>query len=422
MDGQLPPEIDALLRKAVGEGLTAAERATLENWARDSGDPDIQGLVNDLVAKSPPVASDPASPHAGTRGSWTDVFSEGPGWGNPLEGFAQALEGPYAPDRNNRNAGIVDPNLPTWELGDVGQGLLTAGLSGPSSLEPTGQPSVSERVNQNQTGLPIIEAPQQIPGQTASGSLLGSVSTNQTDPYAGAVPADRGGQRDRNQEDWATQVDSLFADTTRPVDPSSAFAGVDLSNPEISNMLANSPGVAAQLLAESRNPGIDLPAGSRTAEGLAPSMAGAMQLASMGMLTKGRDIHTPGPGGSAETLQQAEDWLNQAQGNGVQIDPRSIYKRAFKRIRHTDINSIGTPEDVEAGLGGDLQTVINTTNGYMAAAAPFMTDQQKESLGVRLAQASRQYMLDVAKGTIDPNAMTYPQYLKSIKAQRWLGR
>lgn len=209
-------------------------------------------------------------------------------------------------------------------------------------------------------------------------------------------------------------------DQPNPFDGSdSAFAGLD---PGALATIADNPNIAARYLARKRG-------NEHGAPILSEAMRNALALSGMGLLGGGgpgtsssgkRDLSSR-PSSAAEQLGRAENWLGQMEAQGTFPDPRAAYKKMFRRVRNTDPNLLSTGE----GDAGDMENQINVTTGALldAAQAAGMDDDNLGWLAARLGQASQEYVMGVAEGSIDPVLMSYPNWLRSEKkAQRWLGR
>lgn len=205
-------------------------------------------------------------------------------------------------------------------------------------------------------------------------------------------------------------------DQPNPLPGESAFAGLD---PGSLGTIADNPDIAARYLARQRG-------NENGAPILSEAMRNALTLSGMGLLggNRGaggqRDLSSI-PSSAGERLGRAENWLNQMKADGTFPDPQGIYKKAFRRVRHTDPSLMSTGE----GEAGDVENQINVTTGALldAAQASGMDDQNLGWLQARLGQASQEYVMGVAEGSIDPVLTSYPAWLRSEKkAQRWLGR
>lgn len=198
----------------------------------------------------------------------------------------------------------------------------------------------------------------------------------------------------------------------------SAFAGLD---PGALSTIADNPDIAARYLARKRG-------NENGAPILSEAMRNALALSGMGLLGGARGMSRDGkrdlssiPGSSAERLRRAENWLGQMEADGTFADPQAAYKKMFRRVRNTDPSLLSTGE----GEPGDMENQINVTTGALldAAQAAGMDDDNLGWLQARLGQASQEYVMGVAEGSIDPVLMSYPNWLRTEKkAQRWLGR
>jgi hypothetical protein len=148
-------------------------------------------------------------------------------------------------------------------------------------------------------------------------------------------------------------------------------------------------------------------------------VAGALGLSRAGLLSHNRDLNTV-PLTGREQLQTAEDWLGQMEGNGVTINPRSVYQRALRRAKRTDPLTMDTGE----GQAGSIENQIAVTHGALSAAleGSGATAEAVQGLSNKLNRAAQDYVMALAKGELEDPSMSYPEYLRSIRAQKWLGR
>lgn len=250
----------------------------------------------------------------------------------------------------------------------------------------------------------------------------GTPTTGLFDPAASTwtdmAQTEGGGGRRRDRSGGTGRTPDYGLDMPNPMDDTSAFAGLD---PGALATVADNPDIAARYLARKRG-------NENGAPILSESMRNALSLSGMGLLGGARGMSSSGkrdlssiPGSSAEKLRRAENWLGQMEQNGTFADPQAIYKKMFRRVRNTDPNLMSTGE----GEAGDMENQINVTTGALldAAQASGMDEDNLGWLAARLGQASQEYVMGVAEGSIDPVLMSYPNWLRSEKkAQRWLGR
>ena len=121
-----------------------------------------------------------------------------------------------------------------------------------------------------------------------------------------------------------------------------------------------------------------------------------------------------GPGVESGTGRAAaiEEFVRAGSGVGSVIDEGALYGDTFRRVQKT------APEILMAGSEGgidDLATQIDTTNGALMAAVS--DPNASAALEARLAAAASSWLEEMATGQTE---LTYPQYLKSKRARRWI--
>lgn len=242
----------------------------------------------------------------------------------------------------------------------------------------------------------------------ASGGLLGRAEqVGVEDPTLAMFP-DRGGGRDRNNErgdrhDYKVERDAMMGQMA----PGSAFAGVD---PAMLELMASDPHLAARRISESRG------GSGAGANLLAPQLAAAMDLNQTGVLAGRRRLG--GYESAGDQLGAAEAFVN-SQGPGSYVDPQSLYRQTLRNVLHTNAEDMFTGE----GVAGDIPNQMATTAGaLMAAASASTTPAAQEALQAKLNAAQEEYLLGVADGSISPELMSYPEWLRTEKkARRWIG-
>ena len=93
------------------------------------------------------------------------------------------------------------------------------------------------------------------------------------------------------------------------------------------------------------------------------------------------------------------------------LDPYALYAEAYRRVQNTDTNVMTIGQDDP----GYPYNQIAITNSALLTANAYMADGLR--LRTLLNSAADDYVFALAKGEM---TMTYPEYLASIKAQRWI--
>lgn len=160
--------------------------------------------------------------------------------------------------------------------------------------------------------------------------------------------------------------------------------------------------------------------GDGTAAFLMPLIQSADAMSQSGILggaTRDSTIFG-GPTSDIGQLGQIEDVMDVMNQPGLQtIDTKETYRRSMERLGNTDFSQY-------AGDNGQPYTVddiIGISNSALMASAPFMSRTTQAAISARLQQAGVQYKLSLATGDIDPS-MSYPEYLRQIGADTWMGQ
>ena len=417
----IPLEILRLIDKGASGGLTGEEARSLASYAALNAtriDPEMASYIDTLVASAPPPST-----------GFADPLLE---YANPGNTPGLTIGGPSVADQINTprqsvtTAGMrgeMEANVPQTNLGNLAAGAaMGAGgwlrdrFTAPGTAAATAPTAPYSPVDAD-AGVSGAGA-MTFEGLAPAGGVR-SIGT--ADPISQLDPSapDRGGRRDRSRErggtNWAQQLGTETGTISSDrIAPDSAFDDIDFN---MMGDVLNNPDVAARLYAESRG------GGETYAAGIEPYLAAGTGLAQLGVFDKkNKSLDLLGrPQSAATSLGQAEDWLNQMDAMGAQPDARGIYRQMFKRARKTDTGLMDVDPN-DSRPAGDIANQIAVTNGALMAGQAFMTPMQQEGLEIRLNRAAQEYMLGVAQGDPEIAGMTYPEYLRAIKAQRWLGR
>ncbi len=173
------------------------------------------------------------------------------------------------------------------------------------------------------------------------------------------------------------------------------------------NWLANSPDVFGNLLYEGS---------PTTAQQRMPFLASASELADIGALGGGTgsgDLFAGQNISPSMKLAMMEQAMGTFDQPGTQfIDPAKIYEDVYSRVQGTD-PTLMTDDQGNTGV----QAQIAVTNQALMNAAPYMSPDAVDSMKTRLDQAALQYLTEKAKGFQG----SYPEYLNSIEAFKWMG-
>lgn len=310
-------------------------------------------------------------------------------------------------------APAVDPGHPP----DVATMRAAAGLSAPANL-PTPQPPPLSPTPQipSSPNDPIMRGPS--PGGLASApnvASLRSAPTNLPTPTPSPVspmPAGgygasnllaRAGRQQARGDARGGQNWKLIED----MGPNSAFADV---SPEYRQAYADSPAMASRELS---GPNADITARARE-----PMVSSALAMAASGLLGGGHGHGLGGPGSASAKLGRAEGLLNSL-GPGGYIDPGSVLHQTLRRARKTPIDKLYSGQ----GDPNDITQQIDTTNQAILKPLEGVTDPDAyNGLQAVLQQESMNWLQAVAHGEIDPNTMSYPEWLRQHKMQKFLGR
>ena len=152
---------------------------------------------------------------------------------------------------------------------------------------------------------------------------------------------------------------------------------------------------------------------------MAPQLEQLMDLNKAGLLG-GRGVGPEGGlQGSANRLGSAEALYN-AMGPGSYLDPQSLHRETLRNIRRTDAAAMFGGKE---GTPGDINNQIAVTNdALVAAAAASMAPDALAAMQSRLAGAEQEYIMGVVDGSIAPDQMSYPQWLRTEKkVRKWVG-
>jgi hypothetical protein len=254
---------------------------------------------------------------------------------------------------------------------------------------PTGTPSAPVAPGSSANDVALSNKFAELGGEGGfSGSEIGAGLS-----YGGVAPG---------SQDWIKQREAEL----QLFDPASAFAG---TNSAAISSLANNPELASRRLYEGA-PGM--------AAAQAPTVQAMLNLAKLGLLTEGgpeANMMTGQGLSNVTTLEQVEALRNAIPDKGAQVDPYAIWRTALDRALATDPETMFTGE---GGVAGDPQNQIAVTNGYLVAAKPFLTEESQGALESRLNQMAMEYMDRWSRGEVD---VSYPEYLRQMGAEQWLG-
>lgn len=200
------------------------------------------------------------------------------------------------------------------------------------------------------------------------------------------------------------------------VSPTSAFSDV---NPAYMSAYMSSPTMVSRELNRGA-PGDPNYIATNTATAMEPMVGSAMAMAQEGLLGGGGRGHgLGGPASAANKLSRVEDLMNSL-GPGEVIDPAYVYRHALKRARNTDVGTLSTGSN---GQQGDIGAQIQTTQDAILKPLQGIVDQDTYNGTASMLDREAMTWLDgVAHGTIDPNTLSFPEYLRRQKRQKFLGR
>lgn len=440
-----PPEIAGVLAKQP-QAMTQADLDLLTRWLLTSGSQnplwaDVVGSI--LLSRGgvhnapmpsyqpPPVADQVNAP----RGLMDPSAGGGTDWAEVARGMSPTLPGGSA-----QTGGFFGGSLPS-RPGAVTPDIVSAPtLTGTTATGPTptqsaggngplGMPGLSDAdlgvygqrspdPNVPMGRPPVVgPAPSAAPPSTSGSFLPGhGRSIRDVNPLPAGVDAvinstqasmppvfepkekrDRkGGRRGGGGEDWKGILASFGED------PNSPFFGLNTSGSELA---ANNPAMAAYLMAKG-NP--------QVASMIYPQVEQAMNLADYGVIGGGQG-GIADPRSNAAKLAQVESLLGSI-GPGDYIDPRRAYKRVLRRTQRTPLEQFKTSYE---SPGGSPQEQIDVTNtAVMSSVGASMPDFGRSGLKAQLDRAAMDWLVAVSKG----ETMSYPQYLRSIHAGRWVGK
>lgn len=187
----------------------------------------------------------------------------------------------------------------------------------------------------------------------------------------------------------------------------SAFGDV---NPAYLQAYASNPAMAAREIAG--------PNASLTASAMQPLVGSALAMAQTGLLGGGRGHGLGGPASAGQQLQRAEGLVNSL-GPGQYVDPGSVLRQTMRRARKTPLGDLysgqGDPNDIN-------QQIATTQNAILSTLQGVATEEAYNGTQAMLDQEAMAWLDEVAHGTIDPNQVSYPEYLRQHKRQKFLGR
>lgn len=424
--GNIPPDVQqAIAHVRAGVGNEADRQVLITYLATGNPDPTIAMAIGNMIgglgggAPQGPLASvttpTPPTPQIGGTSGASPNMGGGPGTDWVVEAQNQGVA-PPTPASSGFPGGALDafrgmlaptePIVPVppgqhgtppgapgsdpfgnmsdwWNARDHSQQASLSGAPGPYTIPPS-PPGVSPSLpptpfTGSGPGLPPVAQREEF------GRLLGR-NTRRADRAS-----ERGGLA---PEDWKKLAFSM--------DPNSAFAGLA---PGMASLYTQDPTLAALQMY-----GPD----TAVAGQMTPQVSGALELAQMGALGgHGKGLGS-GPSSAAGQLRLAEEMM-QGLGPGDYIDPRLAYKKAFRMTQRTPGEEMYAGH---SGTQGDIQNQIEVTNSALAnAAGPWMTEGGIQGLANQLNRAAQDWLQKKSVGQMD---LTYPQYLKSIGAQRWV--
>ena len=153
---------------------------------------------------------------------------------------------------------------------------------------------------------------------------------------------------------------------------------------------------------------------------MAPYLEAANTLSGMGVLGQGGSAGGDtgdlmgGPEADAYRMAAMEDFLRQMEQPGMQfVDPGQAYGQVFNRTMGTEFEDLRNDQGMPFGP----EETIAMTNQALFAVNPFMTEETAAMLSSRLEEAAVDYLGKLARGETQ---LTYPKYLESIGAGRWI--
>lgn len=234
-------------------------------------------------------------------------------------------------------------------------------------------------------------------GQTETGLDLGA-SARLEDLYGGPQPG-MSYNRDQMAIDEQSLLDNMNLATGNPDDY--AFDDTPLG---MRDMIASNPDVYANIMYGDSQ---------IKRETMTPFIQSAGALAAAGVIgpSYSDDLHG-GATSSSLRMQAMEDAVNTMDQPGMQfVDPGSIYGQMFDRASNSYDPGDPTSDATK------ITEQIDLTNEALMNAAPYMAKDASEYLAARLEQARLEYITLIAKGEA---SMTYPAYLQSIGADKWI--
>lgn len=428
-----PPEVhQAIANLQSGQG-TQADKDLLYHYLTSTAvDPQSAAYLQTLLAV-PVVARVGGAPGAMSGQLPPNVITGGPLGGPP----AYPNPGGSAPQPPLNMGGVTTPTPPSFGFNgadwrsQVQAGVPAAGAAPPAGttglnadfMAPVGRaaaeaffpgstntmPPSAAALPPATAALPAVTAAQDFLNRTAgtpgavpgAGGVvpspgLGGAPMSEAERQAARTGRQTARGRTGGNEDWRAAAMAFGTD------PNSKFFGVQRG---AASLFAQDPYLAALQL-YGNNP--------QAAAEMSPEVGGALGLSRLGLLSghtkKGLGM---GPSSYAGQLAQAEQLIN-ALGPGQNYDPGSLYHQAFRRAQNTPLAKFNSGQ----GQAGDLTNQFQVTKGaLLMAAAPYMTQDAANNLSAQIDMAGEQWLMQVGHGD---NSMTFPQYLKSIGAGKWV--
>lgn len=341
-----------------------------------ANDQDRQTLITYLAQNYNTIPADEAVALGNIIGSM--------GGGNPSSGLPQ----PVSPSPPASTQGAF------WNAQAASQGV-----DQPDIPDTTSQTQAATSAQLPTPPMASMSAPPPGPADASRGQFPAQVMASQQMPQdlRTADPNRRGG-RSGQGANWK-MIEGLGG--------GSAFS--DISPQYLSAYVAD-PNLAAQEIAG--------PEKNLTAQGMAPLVGSALEMAKLGLLGGGKGHGLGGPSSSGQQLGRAEALVNSL-GPGQYIDPGAVMRRTMHRAGRTPVGDLqtgqGNPNDI-------MQQVAVTQNAILGPLKGTATTDAYNGTATMLDQEANSWLQAVAHGEIDPNQVSYPAWLREHHRQRFLGR
>lgn len=376
--------IDALLQRSrLGDvGLTPDERKELQRalYGLAPSSSRYRQIMSVLTGDGPAV-SDYRSPNQREDGTWKKI-NEGP-----------TFQGPPTLDfLNLDHQGMVDiPSTSNARGADAG------GDYDPDvyNVMKARNEALRNKQNQSATDTPLEDGFANNDNMSVSGGFHG--------PGKSAM-------------DLGSDIANEMLPPGQLLDTNEEYAGYEFADmtPAQQIQLHQDPRVMAALYAEAAG------GGDGTAAFLMPYIQSADAMSQSGILggpTRDNSIFG-GPSSDIGQLAQIEDTMDIMNRPGLQFfDNQELYRRSMERLGNTDFSQYSG----DNGQPYAVDDIIGISNAALMASAPFMSRTTQAAVSARLQQAGVSYKLSLATGEIPPDE-SYPEYLKRIGADTWMGQ